>query len=63
MCQALGFSNYEGEYDTGCLQTLNASSAIYQDFSPSNAVSRQYMWLMCNEPWVFVLPLAGVVSH
>ncbi|CAK7227270.1 hypothetical protein SCUCBS95973_006483 [Sporothrix curviconia] len=50
LCQELGYVDFQGAYNTGCLQNLNASSAMYQDISPSNAISRQWWWLLCNEP-------------
>ncbi|CAK7197945.1 hypothetical protein SEUCBS139899_000596 [Sporothrix eucalyptigena] len=50
LCQDLGYTDFQGTYNTGCLQNLNASNVMYQDISPSNAISRQYWWLLCNEP-------------
>ncbi|CAK7212297.1 hypothetical protein SBRCBS47491_001415 [Sporothrix bragantina] len=50
LCQELGYTDFQGIYNTGCLQNLNATNAMYRDLSPDNAVSRQWWWLLCNEP-------------
>lgn len=39
------------EYDISCIDTYNASSTIYTDVSLSNQVDRQWMWMLCNEPF------------
>ena len=50
LCESFGLADFQGTYNTGCLQNLNASSAMYRDISPTNMISRQFWWLVCNEP-------------
>lgn len=48
VCESYGY--FTGEYNTGCLQNLNASNPIYHDLSVGNAGNRQWNWMLCNEP-------------
>ncbi|EFX02097.1 serine-type peptidase [Grosmannia clavigera kw1407] len=53
LCQSLGYADFEGLYNTGCFANLNASSPMYSDLLVDNPFSRQWSWLMCNEPLVW----------
>ncbi|TVY71366.1 putative extracellular serine carboxypeptidase [Lachnellula suecica] len=46
-CQHYGASD---ERDVSCLDTYNASSPMYTDYTVGNPWDRQWMWLLCNEP-------------
>lgn len=49
MCAGYGY--WEGDYDTGCLDTYNVSNPMYTDTSLSNTIDRQWVWMTCNEPF------------
>lgn len=49
-CESYGYKEWEGELNTMCYANLNASSPVYKDISLDNAVNRQWMWMLCNEP-------------
>ncbi|CAK7205803.1 hypothetical protein SEUCBS139899_008582 [Sporothrix eucalyptigena] len=51
-CESLG-SDFQGEYNTACMDSHNASNPIYTDLSVNNAVDRQWTWLLCNEPFMY----------
>ncbi|KAL2022241.1 hypothetical protein VTK56DRAFT_5851 [Thermocarpiscus australiensis] len=50
-CEAAGYPEWQGKYNVGCFQNQNASNVAYRDLSPSNWVNRQWMWMLCNEPF------------
>ncbi len=50
-CASLG--PFEGTYNTDCFDTHNASNPLFTDTSLSNPADRQWMWLLCNEPFMF----------
>ncbi|KAI0389296.1 peptidase S28 [Xylariaceae sp. FL0594] len=50
-CESYGL--FEGEYNTYCLQGLNASNPIYHDLTPENAGNRQWNWMLCNEAFEY----------
>ncbi len=45
-----GYGYWTGEKNLECFDSCNASSPIYTDVSLSNAVDRQWTWMLCNEP-------------
>jgi hypothetical protein len=51
-CSSLD-SSFEGTLNTECFDSYNASNPIYTDTSVDNAIDRQWMWLLCNEPFMF----------
>lgn len=50
VCESLGYADFQGLYNPGCLANLNASSPMYTDLSVDNPFNRQWSWLTCNEP-------------
>ncbi|SPQ26465.1 40fb040e-439d-4494-9381-05300f302a92 [Thermothielavioides terrestris] len=50
-CESSGYDDWKGKYNTRCFQSLNASNVAYKDLSPSNYMNRQWMWMLCNEPF------------
>jgi hypothetical protein len=49
-CEGYGYSEFNGTYNTECFKALDSQNVVYKDLSVSNAVNRQWMWLLCNEP-------------
>ncbi|KAI1826287.1 serine carboxypeptidase S28-domain-containing protein [Xylaria intraflava] len=47
-CESYGY--FQGQFNTECFQSLNASNPIYKDLTPGNAGNRQWNWMLCNEP-------------
>ncbi|RFU32281.1 hypothetical protein B7463_g4069, partial [Scytalidium lignicola] len=47
-CQGYG---YEDERELACLDTYNASSLLFTDYTVGNAIDRQWNWMLCNEPF------------
>ncbi|KAI4633240.1 hypothetical protein J4E80_000603 [Alternaria sp. BMP 0032] len=37
--------------NTDCFNTYNASSPLFTDTTPRNAMNRQWFWMNCNEPF------------
>jgi hypothetical protein len=50
-CQSYGYVDWQGLYNVGCLDTHNASSPLFTDWSLSNQFDRQWVWMTCNEPF------------
>ncbi|EPE10865.1 serine peptidase [Ophiostoma piceae UAMH 11346] len=46
-------SSYVGTNNVDCFNTYDATSPFYTDISLDNAVDRQWVWLLCNEPFGF----------
>jgi len=51
LCESYGYSDFDGTYNTACLNTYNASSPIYIDTTLSNVADRQWVWMTCNQPF------------
>lgn len=51
-CESFGTA-FQGTYNTDCMDSHNASNPIYTDTSVDNAIDRQWVWLLCNEPFEF----------
>ncbi|KAK4233586.1 hypothetical protein C8A03DRAFT_38691 [Achaetomium macrosporum] len=51
MCESSGYAEWNGTYNVGCFQNLNASNVAYKDLTPGNYINRQWMWMLCNEPF------------
>jgi len=49
-CEATGYDEFKGKYNTDCFQALNASNPIYHDLTVANYPNRQWFWMLCNEP-------------
>jgi hypothetical protein len=59
-CASYGYPEWSDPDSVGCLDTYNASSPYYSDWSLSNQFDRQWVWLTCNEPfgyWQDAAPL------
>ncbi|KAL2265025.1 hypothetical protein VTJ83DRAFT_7535 [Remersonia thermophila] len=50
-CESSGYPEWQGTHNTLCFQNLNASNVAYKDLSPGNWINRQWMWMLCNEPF------------
>lgn len=49
VCTYWGFD----EYDFGCYNSYNSSQIWYTDLSVDSIGSRQWQWMLCNEPLGF----------
>lgn len=49
-CESAGYDDWQGTYNTGCYQNLNASNPQYKDLTLGNWINRQWNWMLCNEP-------------
>lgn len=54
-CDSGPYDDWKGEYNIACFANLNSSNVAYRDLSPGNYANRQWMWLLCNEPYVLSL--------
>ncbi|KLU89454.1 endoprotease, partial [Magnaporthiopsis poae ATCC 64411] len=52
-CEGYGYPEWKGNYTTGCYQNQNASNPQYRDLRYNNTINRQWMWMLCNEPFGF----------
>ncbi|KAK3384098.1 serine-type peptidase-like protein [Lasiosphaeria ovina] len=52
-CEAGGYAEWQGTYNTGCYQNQNASNPAYHDLTVGNYFNRQWNWLLCNEPFEY----------
>lgn len=52
VCESAGYPEWNGTYNTGCLQNQNPDNVAYKDLSPGNWLNRQWFWMLCNEPYV-----------
>jgi len=50
-CEAYGYAEFNGTYNTACFDTYDAASPLYTDTTLSNVVDRQWVWMTCNEPF------------
>ncbi|KAI2634610.1 serine carboxypeptidase S28-domain-containing protein [Xylaria nigripes] len=50
-CESFGY--FQGEFNTECFQSLNASNPIYHDLTLHNTINRQWNWMLCNEPFEY----------
>jgi hypothetical protein len=50
-CASYGYDEWSSNSSVGCLDTYNASSPYYSDWSLSNQFDRQWVWMTCNEPF------------
>ncbi|KAK7209164.1 hypothetical protein V2G26_016342 [Clonostachys chloroleuca] len=49
-CEASGYDDWQGTYNTGCFANQNSSNIIFKDLSPGNWGNRQWNWMLCNDP-------------
>lgn len=56
VCEASGYPEWQGMYNTACFALSNASSPMYTDLSIDNFAGRQWDWMLCNEPCVLFTP-------
>lgn len=52
-CESAGYDDWQGTYNTGCYQNLNASNPQYKDLTLGNWINRQWNWMLCNEPFEY----------
>jgi hypothetical protein len=50
-CDSYGYPEWAGTYNIKCLDTYDATSPMYADWSLSNQLDRQWWWMTCNEPF------------
>ncbi|RAO73404.1 uncharacterized protein BHQ10_009416 [Talaromyces amestolkiae] len=48
-CASYGY--WTDKYETACFDTYNSSNPLYADKSINNLIDRQWIWLLCNEPF------------
>lgn len=47
-----GYGYWSNPNDTSCYDTYNVTSPLYTDLTPANTANRQWLWFLCNEPYV-----------
>ena len=52
-CESYGYSDFQGTYNVECFDTYNTSSPYFTDLSVGNAFDRQWIWMLCNEPFAY----------
>lgn len=52
-CDGYGYSDWAGENNVQCFDTYNPSWQAFNDWTPSSAVDRPWIWMTCNEPLFF----------
>ncbi|KAK3369928.1 putative serine peptidase [Podospora didyma] len=45
------YKDYKDPMSVGCLDSYNTSSPVFSDLRVNNTANRQWMWLLCNEPF------------
>ena len=50
-CVSYEYPDFNTTDNTGCFNTYNASSPLFTDTTLGNAMSRQWVWMTCNEPF------------
>ncbi|KAM7215645.1 Serine carboxypeptidase S28 domain containing protein [Rhypophila decipiens] len=50
-CASSGYPEWQGTNNVECFKSLNASNVAYKDLTPSNWLNRQWMYMVCNEPF------------
>nr|POE51727.1 putative extracellular serine carboxypeptidase [Quercus suber] len=50
-CESYGYPEFEGTYNTYCMDTYDPHNPFFTDTSLSNTFSRQWTWMVCNEPF------------
>ncbi|KAF2162460.1 hypothetical protein M409DRAFT_37398 [Zasmidium cellare ATCC 36951] len=50
-CASYGY--FQGDENTDCYDSYDASSPIFTDLSVNNTASRQWTWILCNQPFGF----------
>ncbi|VUC33014.1 unnamed protein product [Clonostachys rosea] len=53
LCEASGYPEWQGTYNTACFALSNASSPMYTDLAVDNFAGRQWDWMLCNEPLLY----------
>lgn len=51
-CQNYGYSDAADD-DVECLDSYNPQNHMYTDLTVSNPYDRQWMWMLCNEPFSY----------
>ncbi|KAF1961954.1 hypothetical protein CC80DRAFT_401871 [Byssothecium circinans] len=52
-CEGYGYDEFNGTYNTECFKYLNKDNAFYKDLTVESPVNRQWMWMLCNEPFEY----------
>ena len=52
-CESYGYDDFNGTYNTECFDTYNTSSPYFTDYTVRNAFDRQWLWMLCNEPFAY----------
>lgn len=55
-CASWGYSRWTEENDVTCYINNDFTSPVYRDTRVNNPENRQWMWMLCNEPYAFILP-------
>ncbi|CAI9630996.1 unnamed protein product [Alternaria burnsii] len=50
-CASYEYPDFNTTDNTGCFDTYNASSPLFTDTKLGNSMSRQWVWMTCNEPF------------
>lgn len=53
VCESYGYDDWKGQDNVQCLDTYNASSPMFTDWTESNAFSRTWVWMTCNDPFFY----------
>lgn len=52
-CADLGYPEWADPLSVGCYNSHNASSPTFTDWSVEGRWDRQWVWMLCNEPFAF----------
>ncbi len=53
-CASWGYSRWTEENDVTCYINDDFTSPVYRDTRVNNPENRQWMWMLCNEPYVLL---------
>ncbi|KAK3326997.1 serine carboxypeptidase S28 [Cercophora scortea] len=52
-CGSYKYRDWSDPNSVGCFDTYNISSPYALDWAPNNTVNRQWMWMICNQPFFY----------
>ncbi|RYP15867.1 hypothetical protein DL766_009291 [Monosporascus sp. MC13-8B] len=53
LCASYGYEDWQDKNSVLCLDTYNASSPMFTDWTESNAFFRTWVWMTCNDPFFY----------
>ncbi|KAK3380849.1 putative serine peptidase [Podospora didyma] len=52
-CSEYGYADWRDSNSVGCFDSYNTSSPYLSDVKVNNTVNRQWLWMVCNEPFFY----------